>query len=203
MFQEMPDRPAGHPTFRVAFDNFPPKTIHGLIHRTNTITMPDEHIIDNVLNFAQSIWHLKDRLDAWSKGTSRPFDAKKIYSQSLHLLVCSDLANSKKHGRSDDRSKLSPHLKPEIELDTSKSGLLELFYDGTRKEKELYVTNPSPILYKVKIFGKQKKIIADNAVAYLFEAFKLWIPAIKQLDVLQVGCPESEALIREIDIYIK
>jgi hypothetical protein len=184
----------------VVFDNNPPKNIGGLVYRSRTTALPDERIQDDVLSLAQSVWHLKDRLRRWAKAQNIQIDIEKLASQNVNLMVCADLANMKKHGGTGKWSRLSPYIS-EVHFDTSKSGLLELYYDGTAKEKQLHVTNPNPIAYRVKIMTKpedkdEEKVVAEDAVAYIWEAFEYWLPIIKDLGVLKPDNAESGALIK-------
>jgi len=186
-FQPLSNIPKNEPKYQVVFDKLPPKKIKGLKTKVNKIKMPDEKISDDVLNFAQSVWHLKDRLKLWARSNNISFDVEKTISESFPLLVCSDIANRKKHGGADNRSGISPRLDDTIEFDTSQNGTIEFSTEGIWNQKELIVTKPSPIPWKVKILKKDKSIFSNNAVEYIFEAFKYWIPIIDKLGVLKAS----------------
>ena len=144
--------------------------------------MPDEKIQDEVLQLAESVWQLKDRLKQWARVQRNHINVEKIALQNKYLLICADLANNKKHGGMDNRSGLGPKL-DEVSFDTSKSGMLELFYEGDSKEKVLLVTNPVPISYSVNILTNNGQSLGD-AVGIISKAFIVWLPVIQQLNIL-------------------
>ena len=193
MFQMMQNRSSGSPKYRVVFDNRPLRKIQGLQICTKRITLPDEKIEDDVLNLTQSVWHLKDRFQQWAKIQSIRIDIEAVINQNKHLQVCSDLANKKKHGRTENRSGLSPYLSL-VNLDTSKSGVIEIFYDGSFKEKELLVTNDVPIPYTVEILVNDETKSLGNAVDYICKAFHCWLPVIQEMAILNENDPESSEL---------
>jgi len=172
-----------------------------------TVSLPDERIQDEVIALAQSVWHMKDRLKQYVAVCNLQINVDDLANQNISLLVCADLANEKKHGKADNRSKLSPKLS-EVYFDTRNSGLLEFFYDGSLKQKELRVTNINPIPYTIKIVKKSydensqdtTEIIADNAVNYIWKAFKYWLPTIDKLNLLKVDNPESRSLSQILDL---
>jgi len=193
MFQTVPVLADGSPRHYVVFDNKPHRKIRGLQTRAKAIKLPDEKIQDEVLNFAQSVWHLKDRLKQWAKLQKKKINIEALSKQSVHLQVCADLANQKKHGRMSNRSGLSPKL-DEVSFDTSRSGMIELFYEGDCKEKELLVENTVPIPYSVDILINDGKESLGNAVEYICKAFDFWLPIIRELNILS-NDPESKKLI--------
>ena len=150
LFQPIENRPESGPKYCVVFDNHPPREVSGLKFGSRHITIPDERVHDDVLRFGQSVWQLKDRLKQWANIQKIETDIEFIANESIHLRVCSDLANKKKHGGSRNRSGLFPRLSL-VTLDASKSGALELLYGGLKKEKELLVTKCVPIPYRVEI----------------------------------------------------
>ena len=181
-FQTIDNVPQDQPRYRVIFDTSSPKPISGLKISSKLIRLPDEKIIDDVLNYAKSIWHLKDGLKSWVKLKSISCDIEKIVSNNMFLMICSDLANRKKHGQSKNRSGVYPKLKEEVEFDTSQNGVLEFYYNGRRKEKELIVSNRVPIPYRVEILKEDGTVFSDNAVMYLTKAFYSFLPVIDKID---------------------
>lgn len=157
-----------------------------------TYTAPDERIYDRILEFANAVWHLKDRLHQYAKATNQQIDVDHIAKQSNDLLVCADLANKKKHGRNENRSKLDPHLGL-VSFDTSNNGAIEMYYDGAMKDKEVIVAKPVPISYSVDILDQDDTVIGDARII-INRGFNNWLPLIRQLDVLSADDPETKAL---------
>jgi hypothetical protein len=191
-FSLRPYTPKGKPCYYVDFDNNPRRDIRGLCAPLKTIRLPDEKIQDEVLQLAQSVWHIKDRLKQWVELKNLSLDIEKLAESSVPLQVCADLANRKKHGRFENRSGLYPWL-DKVSFDTSKNGLVELFYDGSSKEKELLVTNPVPIAYTVDILVGDGKKSLGNAVDYIGQAFNFWLPIIRQIGIF-TDDPEGKKL---------
>ena len=192
----------------IHFDTGPRRIIKGLKFKSQHLTLPDERIIDRVFQFASSVWHLKDRLRGWVQAKGLSADVEVWAQQQERLLLCADLANKKKHGRHTDRSGLNPELGvlPDggagessdatglVRFDTSRSGTLELFYDGSTKEKELLVETPAPIAYRVDVLnGNTGKVVGD-AIALIHTALCDWLPLLEKLGVLAAGDKESSAL---------
>jgi len=109
-FQPINGLTLGRPPYRVVFDDTPPREITGLQIMSRVLALPDERIHDEVISFAQSVWHLKDRLKQYVIACKLPINVEDLANQNISLLVCADLANEKKHGKADNRSKLSPQL---------------------------------------------------------------------------------------------
>ncbi|GAG25491.1 unnamed protein product, partial [marine sediment metagenome] len=200
MFQPLENMPTNRPCYRVVFDNNPPKNITGLKYKAQITALPDERIQDEILSLAQGVWHLKDRLKQWTRVQNLNINIEDLAKKSISLMVCADLANIKKHGGTDDRSGLFPRLS-EVYFDTSKSGLLEIYYAGGMKEKELRLSKPNPISFTVKILtkdekGDDEKVLAENAIDYIWEAFEYWLPIIQRLSILKDNDGESRDLIR-------
>ena len=84
-----------------------------------------------------------------------------------------------------------------VKFDTSKNGVVEFYYDGASKEKELLVTNPVPIPYVVEILLSNGTAALGDAVDIISQAFFGWLPLIQRLGVLAGSDRESEHL-REI-----
>ena len=98
------------------------------------------------------------------------------------MLICADLANKKKHGGSENRSKLNPEL-GQVRFDTSQSGAVELFCDGATNDKELIVSNTTPIPFVVEMKLDGEASISD-AVEVLIRAVQHWMPLINNLGIL-------------------
>ncbi len=182
MFLPVANRTEGEPRYCVVFDNRSRRRIEGLRIRVKTIQLPDEKIHDDILNFAQSVWHFKDRLKQWTKIQNTATNIEELANRSIHLLVCADLANQKKHGGMGNRSGLLPELDL-VTFDTSRSGMIEFFYDGTNREKELLVANSVPIPYTVDILTERATKSLGNATDYICKAFAYWVPIIQQLGI--------------------
>jgi hypothetical protein len=172
---------------------YEPKEIRGIQIKTNVLGLPDETIHDRVLEFAKTVWHLKDRLTQLADAIRQSIDLDAIAKQSTNLLVSADLANMKKHGRCENRSTLNPQLGP-VKFDVSKSGPLELFYDGAMKCKELVVTHPVPIPFAVDVLVHDGASALGDARDIIKLAFLDWLPIIQQLGVLSANEPEAAAL---------
>ena len=192
-FEFAPGKPRTKPMYYVMFDMRKHWRIQGLVIKVKTIKLPDEAISDRILQLAQSVWHLKDRLRQLSKVSGSPVDVEKAVQQSRGILVCGDLANWKKHGASENRSGLNPKLDL-IQFDTSRNGLVEFFYDGATKDKELLVEHPQPIPFKVEILIKDGSETLGNAVDFIWKAFQDWIPVISSLGILESEARETQAL---------
>ncbi len=192
-FTPVNSKPDDKPYYYVVFDNSEHRQITGLKIRTAKVHLPDENIVDSVVGFAASVWHLKDRLYQWAKATGQSVDIKALISKSKGLRVCADLTNKKKHARNENRSGLDPTLGL-VEFDTSRSGPLEFFYNGATKDKELIVSNPVPIPYKVNIVADKGEPALGDAVLVIYEAFKDWLPIIKTMGALDSDDGESLAL---------
>jgi hypothetical protein len=191
-FELDPDRPEAVPRFFVSFDRNRRRKITGLRIGSLTTRLPDERIEDATLSLAKSVWHLKDRLHRWIRATGADADVTAWTKGCRSLLICGDLANRKKHGGNDDNSGLDPRLTL-IAFDTSKSGVLEMWYDGATKQHELLVSNPVPIPFRVEMAVKGDQVWAD-AVEVIHDGFRHWIPLIQKLGILDESDPESEVL---------
>lgn len=181
------------PQHYVQFDVQKLRVINGLKLRSKTLTLPDEHIRSRTNEFAQTVWHLKDRLNAQSKLLGKVVDVEAHADGSSDLLICSDLANQKKHGRNKNRSGLAPKL-GHVVFDMSKSGRYELHYNGAKKEKSVVVEHPVPIGFKVMIEIDDGSASLDDAISIISSAFDDWLPVIKQLKILDHDGADVEAL---------
>ena len=196
-FGEVVDLPLGEPRFCVMFDAKPRRKVHGLQARMPTLTLPDERISDQVMEFAKSVWQLKDRLKLWVKAHGLSTDIEGEANKSSDLLVTADLANWKKHGENKNRSGLNPRT-TEVRFDTSKNGVVELYYDGASKEKELLVTVPEPIPYWVDVVADGGPNVLGNAVDIISAAFAYWLPLIQTLGILKGTDRETEHLNKKL-----
>jgi hypothetical protein len=195
LFLKVDSRPPGAPSYYVVFDRAQPHEITGLRIGALTLRLRDVTIINRCYECAQAIWHLKDRLHQWAKQTDAHVNVEEWVAKSTVMLICGDLANRKKHFRRQVRSGRSPKIGDEITIDTSKSGVLELFWDGGTKHKVLFVTSPTPIPFTAEIVDEERpSTVLGDAVETFDAAFKHWLPLIRQLGVVANSDPESKAL---------
>src|SRR5258708_5004910 len=182
-FWTSPDRPVGVPRYFVSFDTTPHREVTGL--RTNILQMifPVETISDRVAVLAASVWHLKDRLNHYAKATQAAADSDAWANSDRNLQICGDIGNHKKHGHNQNHSGVNPRLVPEIIFNTSGSGLLEIYYDGATKHRELLVSNTVPIPYRVDVADGVGTVIGD-AATIIRAGFDHWLALIQQLGVL-------------------
>jgi len=157
-------------------------------------SFPHDGIIDMILNLAQSVWHFKDYLiDA--HGERKPVED---YADSKRdLLICSDLANAKKHAtlrRAKGRSGLAPQLGilsdgramyGVVEFDTRKNGIVEFVYTGKTRAHRFWVSQPVGIPFRTDILVARKRGVGSkgDAAAFIFKAFKQWEPLMKRLGI--------------------
>ena len=195
-FYTSPERPVGVPRHFVSFDTTPHCEVMGF--RTNSLQMrfPVETISDRVALLAAAVWHLKDRLNHYVKATRSAADSDAWANSDRNLQICGDIGNHKKHGHNENRSRVNPRLVPEIVFDTSRSGLLEIYYDGATKHRELLVSNTIPIPYRVDVATGTGTIIGD-AATIIRAGFDHWLPLIHQLGVI-AGPGRDDAALRDI-----
>ncbi len=183
-FEPVKPPPMDGPVFYVTFDLRPRRHIKGLRYGSiQRLSLPDERIKDKVGEFAKAVWHLKDRLRQWVKVLASTTDVDTFANSSQELLICSDLANLKKHGRNKNRSELNPQL-GNVEFDTSRSGTVEFFYDGAAKDKEVIVQHPVPIPYSVQLLIHDGSASMGNAIEIISRGFEAWLPLVQKLGVL-------------------
>lgn len=214
-FEPVKDPTKGQPPHYVVFHLGPHRSIVGLRTQFNRLTLPDERIIDAVYGFAQSVWHLKDRLKLWIASRKMDLDVEAFAGSNPDLLIVADLANSKKHGPlRRPRSCHTPclgvltsdeHENPTdgtgiVSFDTSRSGVAELFYDSARAEKELLVTNRVPIPFTVEILVGDPQTSLGNAVEFIFLAFRGWLPLIEESSVLDSDDRQTQELVNELGL---
>jgi hypothetical protein len=195
-FYTSPDRPVDVPRHFVCFDSTPHREVTGL--RTNILkmTFPVETITDRVALLAASVWHLKDRLNHYAKATKAAADSDAWANSDRNCQICGDIGNHKKHGHNQNHSRVNPQLVPEIVFDTSRSGLLEIYYDGATKHRELLVSKAVPIPYRVDVADGVGTVIGD-AATIIRAGFDHWLPLIHQLGVL-AGAGREDAALRDV-----
>ena len=159
------------------------------------LRFPVETITDRVALLAASVWHLKDRLKKYAKVTKRHSDIEVWANGDRHLQICGDIGNQKKHGGNDNVSGLDPRVVAEVVFDTSRSGLLEFYYDGATNQRELLVSDAMPIPYRVDIADGMGAVIGDAATV-IRAGFDHWLPLIDRLGVLAGEGPDDDALLR-------
>jgi hypothetical protein len=157
-----------------------------------TLQLPDERIFDLVYEHAKAVWHLKDRLNLYGSAIGRSGGFDSYARRSPNLVICSDLANKKKHGGNDNRSGRNPRLGL-VKFDTSASGRIELYYDGATREKELVVEIDAPIPFSVDVSESDGTIIGD-AKEIIDSGIRHWLPMLYQLKLLSSSDPESASL---------
>lgn len=191
-FDGDPRSPKDKPRYYVNFGRRRHIPFTGLKLMAPRMFLADEQVDDAVLNLAKSVWHLKDRLHQWIKRTGAAADVKTWSDGCSHLLVCGDLANWKKHGRTENLSGLEPKL-TEVFFDLTKSGGVEYFFDGSTKHQELIVTNPVPIPFTPRLIlkGEPEPV---NAIIIIHSGFRRWVDLIEQLGVLAGDGRENRVL---------
>jgi HAMP domain-containing protein len=154
-----------------------------------------EAVQEEILALAGSVWHLKDRLNTWANANRFPCDPsiKAFAEANGALLVCADLINAKKHGGMNNYSGFSPYLSG-IKLNTSKSGVLGIRFDGGLQETDLLVTHTDPVPWRVEILTGDGKGTLGNAVDVIEAAFRAWLPLITDLGFLSAADPETSRL---------
>lgn len=141
-------RPHGRPGLWVGFDTSPPFNIDGLRVRVKILDVPEDRTLARGYELAKAIWHLKDWIKTCAPLFGHAPQEVEAHAAALpEMLVCADLANFKKHGGplKSPRCDWEPRLGPEVVFDLSKSGLIEMYYDGARKRTALYVSESQPI----------------------------------------------------------
>ncbi len=157
------------------------------------IVIPHEGILDEILNFAQSVWHFKDYLKDAAPAQSKAIET--FAEQTADLKVCADLANEKKHSSLNrPRSKQSPKLgitrdgSPMVGVvafDTSRNGMIEFAYNGKTKRHRFWVTHQIPISFytDVLVSADRGPISSGNAVDFVYSAFQQWEQLMQQLKI--------------------
>ena len=193
VFGEVQSRPDNVPRYYVMFDLNPRLVVEGLrLGGCGGISLPDERIIDKVFEFAKGVWHLKDRLKLWAKASGFAIDIEAEAAKDRDLMACADLANWKKHGKNRNRSNRDPKI-GNVRFDTSKSGGIEIYYDGATKRQEVLVVNPVPIPFSVEVVDQDGATLG-NAIDLIERAFSAWLPIINTLGILSGMDRENEHL---------
>lgn len=195
-FHTLPDRPVGRPRYFVCFDGAPHHAPHGLQIQSHEIRLPVESFLDRAALLAASVWHLKDRLNHYAKTTRVPVDPDAWAHANVYLRICGDIGNLKKHGHHQNFSGINPRLVSDITFDTSRSGKLELCYDGATKSRELLVSETVPIPFRVDLVDGSGNFLG-TATDVIRTAFDHWLPLIWQLRLVASDDREDIAL-REV-----
>ena len=161
--------------------------------------MPDERVIDQSYELAGHIYHLKDRLHQYAKKSEQPRRKKdhplhvtRIIDQSIDLLTCGDLINLKKHGRTENRSKMTPSL-GNVVYDTSVCGPVELQYDGSNKTTALLSSTTSPVARSIELMSNGE-LWRPNVLDTFVAAIEAWRPLIENNGLLRGADSESKFL---------
>jgi len=161
-----------------------------------SISLPEEPIQDKAAEVAVSIWHLRDPLVQWNAITRGAADVDELVKSSNSLLLCRDLANMRKHLRNENASGRDPRIGL-VTFDTSRSGVIELAYDGISKAKALLVTLAEPLYYRVNL--NLKDAIVQDAFAVFDDAMRHWIPIIGQIGILSSAGAENLQLLGRLN----
>lgn len=186
-------RGSEEPRYYVIFDASPRLRIRGLVAQIDEIALPDERILDAVLSLSKSVWQLKDRAKIWASASSAKVDVESEVKKCSSLLLCADLANWKKHGANTRRSGRNPRVEL-VRFDTSRSGVVEVYYRGDAKQKELIVTNPTAIHFSIDVTDGLGGPFVGEAKEILADAFRFWIDFCDTWQMLRTECPEAEYL---------
>jgi hypothetical protein len=136
---------------------------------------------------------LKDRLNHYAKATGSAINADAWANGNYYLQICGDIGNLKKHGHNQNFSGANPKAVPEITFDTSRSGALEFYCDGATKQRELLVSDTSPIPYRVDVVDGAGNFLG-SAADIIRTGFDHWLPVIWQLGILAGADREDENL---------
>lgn len=167
--------------------------------QVNELQLPDERISDLASSCAKAIWHIKDRLKIWCKDLSLKDDVEEHAGASPDMLICADLANWKKHGKNRNRSKCNPQFGL-VNFDTSGAGIIELFYDGATKRKELLVSNPLPLPFSIPVIASPNSSEIGDAVDIFTAALEWWKPFMTRLRVFEGNAPDVKSIRLQLGI---
>ena len=173
-----------------------------ILYRRNLLQPTDrldyEEFRKRICAFAGAVYHFKERLASWVKKSSIKIEpsVKDIAEGSTPLLVCGDLFNYKKHGGSQNRSKLSPELSG-MRLQTAGQPI-RLRYDGKMKTGELGRAVP----YAIEIHCSENRTLGD-AVKFIAKAFSVWIPIMEQIGLLDRQDAVESVLLDELAEFTK
>ena len=157
-----------------------------------------EEFQKKICTFAGAVYHFKERLAFWIKKSGIKIEpsVKDIADGSTPLLVCGDLFNYKKHGGSQNRSKLSPELSG-MELQTAWQ-VIGLRYNGKMKMGELDRAVP----YTIEIHCSENRTLG-NAVMFIAKAFSVWVPIMEQIGLLNSEDALGVTLLAELAKFAK
>lgn len=173
--------PSKGPRYYILFDLKPSRPINGLKHKSlNNFSLHDETIQGKVYELAKAVWHLKDRINQWHRFQSIKLDVNHTTNNCKELLICSDLANHKKHGRNPNKSGLNPYVGL-VNFDLSNNGNTEIYYDGAAKQKEVLVEFNAPVPYTINLNKLDDDTIIDSATTVIMTGFKQWIPILNRI----------------------
>lgn len=195
-FYASPERPVGVPRHFVCFDRSAHHEVLGLRRTILSLTLPVESITELAALTAASVWHLKDRLNHFAKATGSATDSNAWANANINTQICGDIGNRKKHGHNQNFSGLNPRLADEVVFDTSKSGVVELYFDGATKHRELLVTNPVPIPFRVQVLDGANAVLG-NVTDIIRVGFDHWLPLIDQLGILS-GTQRDDMALRDV-----
>jgi hypothetical protein len=150
-----------------------------------SLYLPDVGLNGEVLDYAAAIWHLKDWLKKAIAEKSIGVDLEKHVDTSRELCICADLVNFQKHGgykkkKSGSRSGLDPKLST-CHFDLSHNGIVEFYYNGKTREKEITVQYPIPMPWQIDVLSGDEIINLGNVLFVLGRAFIHWQPIIQKL----------------------
>jgi len=195
-FYTSPQRPPGVPRHFVCFDRSTHREVMGLRSRMLRLTIPIESMSDRVALTAAAVWHLKDRLNHYAKATDSEADSTAWANSNRNTQLCGDIGNHKKHGHNQNFSGRSPKIADGVELDVSQSGVIELYYNGATKLRELLVSEPSPIPFRINVVDSTNAVIG-NSTDIIRDGFDHWLPLIDQLGIL-AGGGKDDVTLREV-----
>ena len=217
-FLQVPDRREDEPRYYVQFDLREHRRINGLRIGSKQLVLPDERLLDLAYEFSKCVWHLKDRLKQWCIANGGRAQLIETYAeQHPDLLICADVANRKKHAQNKNRSGLDPRLgtfglndkgQPQalfdtVRFDTSKSGVFELFYSGSSKEKELIVSHAVPISFTIDVISGDGKRFIGDAIHTFERGLIDWVDLNKAVGFLRDDEQEGASLVGQLDILVR
>ncbi len=199
-FQEASKSSSDAPRFYIADAPGPRRMVQGLRVGVKILTIPDERREDLLYQAVGTVWQLKDHLSAYlhAPGTS-PSKAEAnrtvnaVVDDSMPLKLCADLFNLKKHGENRNRSGLDPEI-GEIAYNLDQSGVVEIYYDGLTKQKELLVSNPAPITVVADIRSRATKEKVGYITEVIVQAFQAWVPLVRTSGALATADGETKAV---------
>ena len=165
-----------------------------------------ELLQDRILDFAGSVWQLKDRLKKYASlmtldlrnrdasGNPLKTDIEAEAPKSLALMLCADLWTDEKHAEHNNRSGFAPKFNG-----MSLPGIDGIAYDGGSKLGRFYRKTADPVPYKVEVIDHTHTYSFGHAVDLIIEAFHYWIPLLRQFECLSPRHPESHFILDAFD----